>query len=611
MGATISVVRGTGGSFGMNTGDTFLYTIQNPAAIDEKYMGNQGGSCSGSQSTRFKPFTINSSCETSKTSPPIIKHLIYEGVIKDVVPRGGKNYYSYELMKVWASPDPYKTNASGSVGPWSWEGNTPEYRKWFFGDKMTPADILKYTPKLPDFKANFGSSYSLIPQFIAEDDPNLGVAGEFNRLSQKDIVQFLNNYAINAGFTSELTSERVIKISKNYMGLKINEIQKEYQTNIENKILPIIKNSGAKYTLKYKRKTDGVLEIETLSPEQFLSRGPTTVIPTTKPGSPKYREFNGVEVDSGMDYEKMFKDDLEKIYNHRKRFINIGGDTAILRNIKMTGTVTKENITIIPLVDDIKDPLNTDQLLNSRSYSILLKEASKYPGTIAWTQHMTITESGARIVKTTFFSQEASDDRVAVKITEPPTYISGRIGERPPQNIVGSQTNKLTKYKSFGVELVRKPTRNEILTQMNDAREKTLGMLRAYIEKDYTEKGTRGALKQINTRESPARRMYLMSLLLKTNIEAIEKAMSARASIFRSAPAEIKEGFTSTERKQRDILKEKIYIDGLRSASDKNEDIADRIANASTLATTQMISFIVASGVFIALAAYPTLSGGE
>ena len=289
----------------------------------------------------------------------------------------------------------------------------------------------------------------------------------------------------------------------------------------------------------------------------------------------------------------------------------------------------KDSLTNIPLVDP-KYSLNTDFIFDDAGYSALLREISRTPGVIAWTQEI-ITEGGKNIIKTSLFSQYADEDIVPDKSqarspipgSEIIKYVSGiippaaREDGRNLENVIGRQSAYISAPQSSGVKYARRKDREQLVPKFEEVRLITLALLRALIQKDFTIGGNTGAVRlEVKNEQNAryARDMFIYSEILRLNIEAMKKAIDSRSRIFSSGPAYLSEAFQgsmdSKTSEEQQILKieEEKYINGLRSAMDKNQDIADRISQASTDATTQFISFVVASGVFVVLASYPVFS---
>lgn len=279
---------------------------------------------------------------------------------------------------------------------------------------------------------------------------------------------------------------------------------------------------------------------------------------------------------------------------------------------------------------DPKYSLNTDFIFDDKGFSELVREISRTPGVVAWTQEI-VTEGGKNIIKTTLFSQYADEDiipdksqaRSPIPGSEIVKYVSGiippaaRDGTQSLEKVIGRQSASISAPQSSGVKYARRKDREELVPKFEDVKLTTLALLRALIQKDFSIGGNSGAVRlQIKNEQSAryAREMFMYSEILRLNIEAMKTAMDARSRIFSSGPAYLSEAFQgsmdskTSEEQQLLKLEEEKYINGLRSAMDKNQDIADRISQASTDATTQFISFVVASGVFVVLASYPVFS---
>ena len=282
----------------------------------------------------------------------------------------------------------------------------------------------------------------------------------------------------------------------------------------------------------------------------------------------------------------------------------------------------------IPLVNP-KYTMNTDSIFDDKGFITLLRKIGSTDTPVAaWTQEI-VTEGGKNIIKTTFYSHYADEDIIADTRSVPSPipgssimkYISGIIppAARDGRNlfqVIGKQSASISAAQSAGVKYARRKDINEELKLFEDGRLIVLGLLRALIETDYTVGGTTGAVNIALNKDSErnskiARNMFMTSEIYRVHIEAIKKAMESRSKVFGSGPAYLTEAFqtnTSVEEAQISNAEESKYITGLRSALDKNSDIADRISHASTEATTNFISFIVASGIFVALATYPVFT---
>lgn len=633
MGASVSVAEQVRDNLILNKGSTFLYSVSDPVSYVNRYNGNASQSCAGSQTTRFNDFMIYSPCsEQYKSQKTNLKHLIYEGEV--VAPyRGsdGKVVYAYRLRKVTATADPFNPSAPGSIS-WTLEGTswTNAQKLYYLGytgaedDVGIPPGILTL-PAKQGFPANYDGRHSLIPGYIPSDDPNLGIDGEFGRMTKQQIYKVLNSHAINASYFAEIDRPEVVERAKEFASLSTADIWRTFSANAAKVRNDIDRNS--RYTIQYTKRSNGIPVTETLNMDTFYRRGPTVF------DSPdKDRVLDSVTIDKSADYDREFQREAESIQTYRKRLLEqYSGEKLIMKNVQIKGTTIKgkDSLTNIPLVDP-KYSLNTDFIFDDKGFSALVREISRTPGVVAWTQEI-VTEGGRNIIKTTLFSQYADDDivpdnskeRSPIPGSEIVRYVSGvippaaREGTRNLERLIGRQSAFISAPQSSGVKYARRKDRDTLLPKFEDVRLNTLALLRALIQKDFPIGGTAGAVRlEIKNEQnaSRARQMFLFSEILRLNIEAMKGAMDARARVFNSGPAYLTEGFQgsmvskTSEEQQLSNLEQEKYINGLRSAMDKNQDIADRISQASTDATTQFISFVVASGVFVVLASYPVFS---
>ena len=633
MGASVSVAEQVRDNLILNKGSTFLYSVSDPVSYVNRYNGNASQSCAGSQTSRFNDFTIYSPCSEEYKSQKInLKHLIYEGEV--VAPyRGsdGKVVYAYRLKKVYATPDQYNPSAPGAVS-WTlegsgWSNNQKLYYLGYTGreDEVgIPPGILTF-PAKEGFPANYDGKHSLIPGYIPSDDPNLGIDGEFGRMTKQQIYKVLNSHAINASYFAEIDRPEVVERSREFSSLSSIDIIRSF-VSTANSIKGDI-DMESKYTIHYTKRSNGVPITENLDFSNFFSKGPTVF------DSPdKDRILESVSIDKTADYDREFQQEAESIQEYRKRLLEqYSGDKIIMKNVQIKGTTIKgkDNLTNIPLVDP-RYSLNTDSIFDDAGFSSLLREITRTPGVVAWTQEI-VVEDGKNIIKTTLFSQYADDDTVPDKSKERSPipgseivrYVSGiippaaREGNRNLERLIGRQSQMIAAPQSSGVKYARRKDRDTLLPKFEEARLVILALLRTLIQKDFPIGGTAGAVRleiKNETNAQYARQMFLYSEILRLNIEAMKKAMDARARVFNSGPAYLTEAFQgsmvskTSEEEQLSSLEQDKYINGLRSAIDKNQDIADRISQANTDATTQFISFVVASGVFVVLASYPVFS---
>jgi hypothetical protein len=633
MGASVSVAEKVKGNLILNEGSTFLYSVSDPVSYINRYNGNTSNSCAGSQTTRFNDFTIYSPCSDNYKSQKINRvHLIYEGeVVAPYQGKDGKVVYAYRLKKVYATPDQYNPSAPGSVS-WTLEGSgwSDDQKLYYLGyngkdsNVGVPPGILTF-PAKDGFPANYDGKHSLIPQYIPSDDPNLGINGEFGKMSKDQIYKVLNSHSINASYFAEIDRPEVVERAKDYSSLTIDKIF-DTASSTGSSIHSYI-DTESKYTIHYTKRSNGVPITETLDFSNFFNKGPTVF------DSPdKDRILESVSIDKTADYDREFQQEAESIEKHRKRLLEqYSGEKIIMKNVQIKGTTIKgkDNLTNIPLVDP-KYSLNTDFIFDDAGFSAILREISRTPGVAAWMQEV-VVEGGKNIIKTTLFSQYADSDIIPDKTSERSPipgseivrYVSGiippaaRDGTRNLETLIGRQSAMIAAPQSSGVKYARRKDRDTLLPKFEEARLVILALLRTLIQKDFTVGGATGAVNlEINNEKNSryARNMFLYSEILRLNIEAMKKAMDARARVFNSGPAYLTEAFQgsmvskTSEEEQLSNLEQEKYINGLRSAMDKNQDIADRISQASTDATTQFISFIVASGVFVVLASYPVFS---
>ena len=267
MGASVSVAQEVKDNLILNKGATFLYSVPDPVSYFNRYYGNSSDSCS---------IFTDVICKKRR-------HLIYEGEV--VAPyRGsdGKIVYAYRLKKFTASTDQHNPSAPDSKS-WTLEGSgfTDERKLYYFGYTGAESEIgipppFLTLPAKQGYPANYDGKHSLIPGYIPSDDPNLGIDGEFGRMSKQQIYKVLNSHAINTSYFAEIDRPEVVERSKEFSSLSVPDIYRTFMQNAT-RIGPDI-DTTSKYTLQYTKKSNGVPMTETLDIGSFYSKGPTVFV---------------------------------------------------------------------------------------------------------------------------------------------------------------------------------------------------------------------------------------------------------------------------------------------------------------------------------------------
>lgn len=592
------------GAFFMRPGDTFLYSVNDPRGKMMRYsrsLKNLGW-------TRW--VTINPGDEGKK-------HMIYEGVVDEIVQKNGKYYYRYHMNKMWTTPDQYKNTGTGVVGPWQWQTvkNKPDdYRLFWFGkDNLAPCFFAvdpragypathTYPPNFPIANKRGKPCHSLLaPLEISVDDPNIGINGEFNRMTNTQIVKFLNNYATNAAYTGRTSVPEVQGTAKKYMSMSKADLEKAYKQ----KEPGVIKSFGnTMLTVQY-RTSSGAPEGESMNVQSFLSRGITLL-----KSKDNIRDYVGLVADNGANYESIFNVEKDAIEKHRELFSgekNFGKETVMPKIEIKSGILAYPNPKMdIPFVN-VKDPMDTDQIFTDSGFVQIQRIINSDPSLDGWTQIKELDTNGHEKVMTMFYKNVSLADRVIHEhplITESGAkreYVSGMARGLKRLDVAGSEDRKLGGLMYSSVVDSRAEYPENILKQIQADRIEILGMLQAYIQNNYSVRGTGGALDMIHGGSQVPNRMFLLSEALNARHDALTKAITVRNKIFREDQME---GFVSSSNPVIENVKESLEINRLRTAIEQNEAIADQIANESTLASTKFAGAVLSAGAFFAIAFY-------
>lgn len=592
MGIQVSKTQISGGSFFMKPGDTFLYSVEDPRGRALKHKSG------GSVLNRMKAVTIGDGDEGKK-------HIIYEGKVDEIVVRNDKVHYRYHFTRMWATPDRFRNTGQGVIGPWSWSsyGADSWYQKSYFGTDKEAPSFLSLKPEGSEFPANHtlrGSPvYSLAaPQEIPSDDPNIAVNGDFSRLSNQEILDFLNKYAMNASFTGRTSTPEVQESAKPYLTMNKNKLERKYK-KAERRILSI--SQGSLITVTY-RTQNGMPESETMDLQSFLDKGIVLLKDKNT-----VREYTGLIADRGADYDTIYSQEKETIAEHRKDLIGANGfgEEIIIPNIEFTGgNVAFQNPrTDIPFVK-VRDPLDTDQVMTDVGYAQIQKVLQNNPSIEGWTQVKQIDTNGNELVNTIFYKNVSMSDRMTheTDMMGGKLYVSGMSRGAKQLDVVGSEDTKVGTSKYFSVNESRKELPEKILDNIKTARIQVLGMLHAYIANNHTIRGTGGVIDMLKGGNDIASRMFLISEALRAKEIALEKSLDSREKIFGETQME---GFTTAQpRMINERIREDNEIDRLRTALEQNDAISNQIANASTMASAQFFGATFAALSFFAISFY-------
>lgn len=585
MGIQVSKTQVSGGSFFMKPGDTFLYSVEDPRGRVLNY-GSTMPNASWLQNVVINPGDEGK------------KHMIYEGKVTELVSKGGKILYRYKFTRMWSTPDRFRNSGQGVVGPWAWSGfgESSWYQKFYFGTEEESPQMLSVPPKGGTYPANHQfqgkPTHSLAaPKEIPSDDPNLAVNGDFSRLSNQEILTFLNQYAMNASYTGRTSVPEVQERAKTYLSMSKSNLEKTYKS-YEDMYINYAKDTML--TVMYKD-SNGMPESEKMNTRSFLDNGILLL-----KDKDTIREFTGLVVDRGADYDNIFQQEKDTIREHRKEFVgeNGFGEEAVMPNIELTGgnLAFPNPRTDIPFVR-VKDPLDTDQIMNDTGYAKIQNVLRNNPSIEGWTQVIQMDTNGLETVSTTFYKNVSMSSRV---VHEDGGFVSGLTRGHRQLDVIGSEDKKVGISSYYGVRESRAEYSDNIVKQLRGFRIEILGMLQAYIQNNHTIRGTGGVLDMMRGGSDIASRMYLLSEAVNSNINAVEKALMSREKIFKSSPMD--EGFVSSSVNQK--IQEDNEINRLRTAIEQNEAVADQIGNASTMTSTRFFGALLSAGAFFAISFY-------
>lgn len=589
MGIQVSKTQVSGGSFSMKPGDTFLYSVEDPRGRMIKYSPSL-------VNLQWLPNVSISPGDEGK------KHMIYEGKVSKLVVRDGKIHYKYHFTRLWTTPDRFRNSGQGVVGPWT-APKSGWYRRFYFGGDNEPPRILWANPKGTEYITNHkwegNPVYSFAaPEEIPSDDPNLAVNGDFSRLSNDAILQFLNKYAMNASYTGRTSTPEVQKSAQTYLTMSKSKLEKAYKSE-EQRFINI--SQGSLITVQYKTQ-NGMPESETMNLQSFLDKGIVLVKDKNT-----VREYTGLVADRGAEYDTIYSQEKETIREHREELIggNEFGEEIVMPNIEITGgNVAFPNPrTDIPFVQ-VRDPLDTDQIMADTGYAQIQNILQNNSSIEGWMQVKETDSNGNESVSTTFYKNVSLGDRVSHtnEITDNKRYISGLTRGVKQLDIVGSEDAKVGTSKYFSVNESRKELPDKILETIKTGRVRVLGILRAYITNNHSIRGTGGVVDMLNGGDDIASRMFLLSEALNAKQIALEKSLKSREKIFGQTQME---GFTTAQpRMVNERIREETEIDRLRTAIEQNEAVSNQIAGASTMASAQFFGATFAALSFFAISFY-------
>jgi hypothetical protein len=593
MGIQVSKTQVSGGSFFMKPGDTFLYSVEDPRGRAMKH-GSGTGPLAG-----LKDVTINEGDEGKK-------HLIYEGKVDEIVVRNGKVHYRYHFTRLWTTPDRFRNSGQGVVGPWAWArfGSDSWYQSRYFGTKNESPELLTLSPKNgSEFPANHTRNNSPVhslaaPKEIPSDDPNLAVNGDFSRLSNKEILQFLNKYAMNASYTGRTSTPEVQESAKTYLSMSKSSLERKYKKR-EQRILSIFQ--GSLITVTY-RTQNGMPESETMNLQSFLDKGIVLLKDKNT-----VREYTGLVADRGADYDTIYSQEKDTITEHRKELVgsNGFGEEIIMPNIEITGgnLAFQNPRTDIPFVQ-VRDPLDTDQIMADTGYAQIQKVLQNNPSIEGWMQVKETDSNGNEVVNTIFYKNVSMGDRMSHEneMMGGKTYVSGMSRGAKQLDVVGSEDTRVGTSNYFSVNESRKELPEKRLETIKTGRIQLLGMLHAYIANNHTIRGTGGVIDMLKGGEDIASRMFLLSEALGAKQRALENSLESREKIFGQTQME---GFTTAQpRMINERINEENEIDRLRTAIEQNEAVSNQIAGASTMTSAQFFGATFAALSFFAISFY-------
>ena len=593
MGIQVSKTQISGGSFSMKPGDTFLYSVEDPRGRFIKYGAS-------AQAEPLRAVVINPGDEGKK-------HMIYEGKVTELVSRDNKIHYRYYFTKMWTTPDRFRNTGQGVIGPWSWSshGSGSWYQATYFGNVNEPPQILKIAPKGSEYPANHsnGKSHTFAaPQEIPIDDPNLAVNGDFSRLSNQEILDALNKYAMNASYTGRTSLPEIQSLAKEFLTMSKGQLENRYK-GIERDLLN--RFEGSDITITY-RTSDGMPESETMPIGTFLDKGITVI-----KDKHTQREFTGLVADNGANYDSIYQNEKDVVEKHRDELIGQKhfGEEVVMVNVEIKGgNVSFPNPrTDIPFVN-VKDAMDTDQIMNDVGFAQIQKVLQNHPQIEGWTQVKQLDQNGNAKVNTIFYNNVSMSDRIshdpdAVNIGEEnKSYVSGLSRGAKRLTIVGSEDDKIGKSNYFSVRESRKEYPENTVKSIEMARNNILAMLQAYIQNNFSVRGTGGVLDMLNGGDDIASRMYLLSEALQAKHSALEKALDSREKIMDNS--KMNEGFTSAIPHINERIKEDGEIDRLRTALEQNDAIVEQISDASTITSAQFVGALFSVGAFFAISFY-------
>lgn len=588
MGIQVSKTQVSGGSFFMKPGDTFLYSVEDPRGRMLRYSSNLGNL------NTLGAVTINAGDEGKK-------HIMYEGKVDKLVVKNEKVHYKYHFTRMWTTPDRFRNTGQGVVGPWSWSrhGFSSWYRQLYFGSENEPPHMLRVSPKGSGYPANYGRFHSLAaPEEIPSDDPNLGVNGDFSRLSNQEILQFLNKYAMNASYTGRTSVPEVQESAKPFLTMNKAQLENKYRET-ERKLLNMFQ--GSLITIQYNTQ-NGMPESETMNLQSFLDKGIVLLKDKNT-----VREYVGLIVDRGADYDTIFSQEKKTIVEHRKDLVGSHGfgEEIIMPNIEIAGgNVAFQNPrTDIPFVQ-VQDPLDSDQIMADSGYAQIQQILQNNPSIEGWMQVKEIDSNGNERVNTILYKNVSMGDRITHENDTPSgkIYVSGMARGAKQLDVVGSEDARIGTSNYFSVNESRKELPDKMLEQIKLERLQILGMLHAYIANNHTIRGTGGVVDMMRGGDDIASRMFLMSEAFGAKERALELSLDSRQKIFEGTQME---GFaTDRPRMTNERIREENEIDRLRTALEQNDAVSNQIASASTMTSAQFFGATFAALSFFAISFY-------
>jgi len=576
-------------SMALLPGDMFRYSLPNVMTLWQNLTGQDAGQ-------RFAPAGV------SAGSPR--QHLIYEGQVVSVTQEGGARYYSYTLTKVWGAADPQNVGAPGTFGPWA---STDSQMMQFFGSQNQPPAVIS-TPAPQGGSGNFGSSNSLIPQFISENDPNFAPRGSFSALRPADIYKFLDEY-------SSLILSRISRSHQDYP--KILEGSKRFGSN--DQIKQTMDAMYTKYMNLYANTPVTVVYEdgkETMTAKRFVDTTTASIV------APKTtRSYVKVAVD----YETSYTGDYEKIKKGRNeyalRVASTGADQSILPDVGFRGDVIK-SLTTIPLVDNkfsqgytaVQDEIATLKRVGQR--------------VAAWTQVMNVSKNETT---THFFSQIFPKETRQLPMTANTKVISGTVKGMESLQGLGqewwgyAEPASTTIYKS-PVLMSNLVMNNEQIFATGQDYISMASLILAFERLNPDKMGYDQSLAAASNGGNSVisvDRAWRLSEFIKAMSLGYNRAVRNMVSNDTQAEKDIvnvgdgmSEGFSNREYHPfaRDMGDADSPLDkatlpqreALMDAMEKRDAITVQLATASTDSTTQMVGFFVALGVFAGISLLPS-----